>query len=31
MDTELWVYFHEQMHMVWHNFHLNDVDVVVIT
>lgn len=31
MDTELWVYFHEQMHMVWHNFHLNDVDAIFIT
>lgn len=31
MDAKLRVYLHEQMHMVWHNFHLNDVDAVFTT
>jgi len=31
MDAELWVYLHEQMHMIWHDFHLNDVDTVFVT
>ena len=26
MDTELGVYFNQQMHMVWHDFHLNEVE-----
>ncbi len=27
MYAKLRVYLHEQMHMVWHDFHLYDVDV----
>ena len=30
MDSKLRVYLHKQMHMVWHNFHLNDVDTIFI-
>ena len=31
MDSELWVYFHEQMYMVRHDFHLYDVDTELLT
>lgn len=24
MYPKLWVYFNQQMHMVWHDFHLNE-------
>ena len=30
MDTELWVYLHEQMYMVRHDFHLYDVDAKLV-
>ncbi len=29
--SELWVYFHEQMHMIWHDFHLYDIDAEFTT
>lgn len=25
MDTELWVYFHQYVYMVWHYFHFQNV------
>ena len=30
MHTELRIYFHEQMHMIRHDLHLNDINMVLI-
>ena len=30
MNTELRIYFHEQMYVVRHDPHLNDIDMVLI-
>ena len=31
MDPELRVYLQKQMHMVWHDFHLNDFKTVLVS
>ena len=28
MDSELRIYFQQQVHMIWHDFHFDDVKVV---
>ena len=31
VNTILWIYFHKQMYMIWHDFHFNDFDIQLIT
>lgn len=30
MDTELWINFQKEMNMVWHDFHLDDLELVFL-
>ena len=31
MDSELWVYLQKQMHMVWHDFHFDYINLDFFT
>ena len=31
MDTKLWVNLKQQVHMVWHDFHFDDVKVIFVS
>ena len=31
MNTKLWVYLYQQMHMVWHDFHLYEFNLKPLT